>query len=287
VYEGRYSLTNTSSKAVQIEGFTTSCGCTVAEGITGRLAPGEKRFITLKFDSHGKTGYQQYYGIVKTDNGSALVKLSGYVRSDGGYYPKAVDLGDVTRDGGKQTAAVCFLGQSVDAVRPLVSVDAPSSVSYSIEKGTNGEWNVAEDRLILQLDPSGLDPGKFSASVKVTYHRDDKQVEVTIPISGSVVDAKRASLLFAAKPVTIGEAMRREFRLRGVKKDGITGLKESSESGLTIDVVQDVDAKDASLVVSGIPVWSGRKELRVTFTDASGASKFLYDVYITVETKGK
>jgi hypothetical protein len=287
VHESHYLLTNTSSRAIQIEGFSTSCGCAIVEGKTGRLDPGDKRFISLKLDSHGKTGYQQYYCIVRTDNGSVLVKLSGYVRSEGGYYPKLFDLGHIARDEGRQTVTVYFLGQSLDAVRPIISVNVPSFLSYSIDNGTNDEWEVAEDRLILQLDPSLCGLGQFSASAKVTYHRDDKEETVTIPISATIVDAKRRSLLFVAKPVAIGEDMRQGFRLGGVRKDGVTDLKDNSESGLKIGIVQYGDAKDPTLVLSGKAVWSGSKEVRVTFTDTSGPSKVLYDVYITVETKGK
>lgn len=287
VHESQYVLKNTSSKAIHIEGFSTSCGCAIVEGNTGRLDPGNTHFISLKFDSRGKTGYQQYYCIVKTDAGGVLLKLSGYVRSEGGYYPRTVDLGHIARDQGRQIVTVYFLGHAVDSVRPIISVSAPSSVSYSIDKGINDEWNVAEDRLILEIEPSQLNVGQFSASVKVTYHRDDKQKTVTIPVSATIVDAKRRSLLFVAKPVAIGKDMHQGFRLRGITKDRVVGLKEYPKSGLTIDIVQEDDAKDAQLVLSGKPLWSGSKEVVVAFTDTSGPSRVLYDVYITVETKEK
>ncbi len=139
----------------------------------------------------------------------------------------------------------------------------------------------------MHLDPSLLPGGQFSASAKVTYHRDDKQETVIIPVSGTIVDAKRRSLLFVAKPIGIGENIHQRFQLRGIKMERVTNLKETSDVGLKVDIIQEADAMDASLVVSGTPVWSGGKEVSVTFTDTSGPSKIVYDIYITVETKGK
>ncbi len=286
VYSCSYTLRNASSDTVIIQGFRTSCGCALLEGHTGPLPPGEKCDVTLKFHSSGKTGYQQYYCLIKSDRGGAVLKLSGYVRSEGGYYPRVLEFGDIARDESETTRTMGFLGKSTDALRPIVKVSVSSPFKYRIEEGTNEEWKVAEDRIVVTVDPSSLKPGPVSASLVVEYRHDDRCVTVTVPITGTVVDAKRRSLLFLAKPVGPGESMHQTFPLRGIKKGDVVELKDVSESGLAFSLMEG-STGDGCLVVEGTPVWSGERDVYVTFVNKMEERRVLYGIYVRVEVSDK
>lgn len=53
-----FHLTNTGKGPLVIADVTTSCGCTVADYPKDALAPGEDGYISVKFDSKGRRGFQ-------------------------------------------------------------------------------------------------------------------------------------------------------------------------------------------------------------------------------------
>ena len=64
-----------------ISGCTATCGCTVADYPRGRIAPGKDGYITVSFNSQGKTG-QQYQEVTVSSNaqpGRYILKITAQI----------------------------------------------------------------------------------------------------------------------------------------------------------------------------------------------------------------
>ena len=62
-----FHFRNTGTSDLIISGCTATCGCTVADYPRGRIAPGKDGYITVSFNSQGKTG-QQYQEVTVSSN---------------------------------------------------------------------------------------------------------------------------------------------------------------------------------------------------------------------------
>ena len=58
---------NKGKRDLVISGCSATCGCTVADYPRGRIAPGGHGYITVTFNSQGKTG-QQYQEVTVSSN---------------------------------------------------------------------------------------------------------------------------------------------------------------------------------------------------------------------------
>lgn len=62
-----FHFRNSGSSDLVISGCSASCGCTVADYPRGRIAPGGEGYVTVTFNSQGKTG-QQYQEVTVNSN---------------------------------------------------------------------------------------------------------------------------------------------------------------------------------------------------------------------------
>lgn len=62
-----FHFRNTGNADLVISGCSATCGCTVASYPKGRVAPGEDGYITVSFNSAGKSG-QQYQEVTVVSN---------------------------------------------------------------------------------------------------------------------------------------------------------------------------------------------------------------------------
>ena len=62
-----FHFRNTGSADLIINSASASCGCTVADYPRGRVAPGEDGYVTVTFNSTGKSG-QQYQEVTLVSN---------------------------------------------------------------------------------------------------------------------------------------------------------------------------------------------------------------------------
>ena len=62
-----FHFRNTGSADLVISGCSATCGCTVADYPRGRIAPGKDGYVTVSFNSQGKTG-QQYQEVTVNSN---------------------------------------------------------------------------------------------------------------------------------------------------------------------------------------------------------------------------
>lgn len=62
-----FHFLNRGKRDLVISGCTATCGCTVADYPRGRIAPGGDGYITVTFNSQGKTG-QQYQEVTVSSN---------------------------------------------------------------------------------------------------------------------------------------------------------------------------------------------------------------------------
>ena len=62
-----FHFLNKGRRDLVISGCTATCGCTVADYPRGRIAPGGDGYITVTFNSQGKTG-QQYQEVTVSSN---------------------------------------------------------------------------------------------------------------------------------------------------------------------------------------------------------------------------
>lgn len=62
-----FHFLNRGKRDLVISGCSATCGCTVADYPRGRIAPGGDGYITVTFNSQGKTG-QQYQEITVSSN---------------------------------------------------------------------------------------------------------------------------------------------------------------------------------------------------------------------------
>lgn len=62
-----FHFRNTGTADLIISSTSASCGCTVADYPRGRIAPGEDGYVTVSFNSTGKSG-QQYQEVTVVSN---------------------------------------------------------------------------------------------------------------------------------------------------------------------------------------------------------------------------
>lgn len=77
-----FHFVNKGNADLIINGCKASCGCTVADYPHGRIAPGEDGYITVTFNSSGKSG-TQYQEVTVTSNaqpGRVKLKIAAMVR---------------------------------------------------------------------------------------------------------------------------------------------------------------------------------------------------------------
>ena len=76
-----FKFTNTGNADLVISGCDASCGCTVADFPHERIAPGKSNYITVSFNSQGKTG-QQYQEVTVSSNaqpGRYILKITAQI----------------------------------------------------------------------------------------------------------------------------------------------------------------------------------------------------------------
>lgn len=76
-----FHFRNTGDADLVISGCSATCGCTVADYPRGRIAPGKEGYVTVTFNSQGKTG-QQYQEVTVTSNaqpGRNILKITAQV----------------------------------------------------------------------------------------------------------------------------------------------------------------------------------------------------------------
>ena len=76
-----FHFRNTGDADLALSGCSATCGCTVADYPRGRIAPGKEGYVTVTFNSQGKTG-QQYQEVTVTSNaqpGRNILKITAQV----------------------------------------------------------------------------------------------------------------------------------------------------------------------------------------------------------------
>lgn len=76
-----FHFRNTGTSDLVISGCSATCGCTVADYPRGRIAPGGDGYVTVSFNSQGKTG-QQYQEVTVSSNaqpGRHILKITAQV----------------------------------------------------------------------------------------------------------------------------------------------------------------------------------------------------------------
>ena len=76
-----FHFRNTGDADLVLSGCSATCGCTVADYPRGRIAPGKEGYVTVTFNSQGKTG-QQYQEVTVTSNaqpGRHILKITAQV----------------------------------------------------------------------------------------------------------------------------------------------------------------------------------------------------------------
>ena len=71
-----FMVTNSGGDSLKIEDVKASCGCTAALPDKDELGPGESTMIKVEFNSRGRSGHQEKYITVKSnDEENPLVRL--------------------------------------------------------------------------------------------------------------------------------------------------------------------------------------------------------------------
>ena len=76
-----FHFRNTGDADLVLSCCSATCGCTVADYPRGRIAPGKEGYVTVTFNSQGKTG-QQYQEVTVTSNaqpGRNILKITAQV----------------------------------------------------------------------------------------------------------------------------------------------------------------------------------------------------------------
>lgn len=73
-----FKFKNTGSNPLKIENVKPSCGCTTPDWSRDDVAPGAEGFVTVEFDSKGKTGVQKKSVTVTFANTDPKTKLLNF-----------------------------------------------------------------------------------------------------------------------------------------------------------------------------------------------------------------
>lgn len=85
----KFTFTNTGSADLVISDVSASCGCTKPSYPFIPIAPGEKGYIGVNFDSKGKLGRQQPSVTVVSNAGTSKLRLEGFVDAERAKQPAA------------------------------------------------------------------------------------------------------------------------------------------------------------------------------------------------------
>ncbi len=85
----KFTFTNTGSEDLVISDVSASCGCTKPSYPFIPIAPGEKGYIGVNFDSKGKLGRQKPSVTVVSNAGTSKLRLEGFVDAERAKQPEA------------------------------------------------------------------------------------------------------------------------------------------------------------------------------------------------------
>ncbi|GAB3825697.1 DUF1573 domain-containing protein [Pontibacter rugosus] len=71
-----FEFTNTGKTPLIIENASATCGCTAPDWTRTPVAPGEKGFVAVKFNSTGKVGQQQPTVTIRANTQPNIVKVA-------------------------------------------------------------------------------------------------------------------------------------------------------------------------------------------------------------------
>lgn len=264
----KFSLCNTGSQPLLIEGVQKSCGCIRQKISAQRLAPQESAEIEVDVTLNGKEGYVQQYLIVKTNDPArrlSYLRMACGVPRKKPVSSQIIRLEDLPQGGASRHEFVVadsgFTGIKLREVsyRPRINMPTPGNLSCSIswEKVETESSEVTTRtgfptspgdylvRLLFQSDDV-CPVGPFEGTVEVTVEADDSVTAHHIEIQGTVVQDMHAipqvALVTLGKdPDIAGHATiqlqsrtNREIVVAKVRSDGPCPLEVSSindESG--------------------------------------------------------
>ncbi|AKD02893.1 DUF1573 domain-containing protein [Pontibacter korlensis] len=96
--EHTFEFTNTGSTPLVIESATATCGCTAPDWTRKPVAPGEKGFVQVKFNSTGKIGQQQPTVTIRANTEPNIVRVALKGNVEGSSIPTAGSDGPVRRN---------------------------------------------------------------------------------------------------------------------------------------------------------------------------------------------
>ncbi len=96
--EHTFEFTNTGKTPLIIENASATCGCTAPDWTRTPVAPGDKGFVAVKFNSTGKVGQQQPTVTIRANTEPNIVKVSMKGNVEAGGIPTAGADGPVRRN---------------------------------------------------------------------------------------------------------------------------------------------------------------------------------------------
>lgn len=281
-----FAIENITDKPAEVLAISTSCGCTLAQGQLGPLPLGQKRACTVKFSSAQRNGYQEVYCAIRTNLGTSLLRVSGFVKSESAYYPKSIDFGSLTPQAKPVEQSIAFVTDSLDGARPLISVTGPEWADVKTEQRTHAIWRTPEDRVVITCDPKRLGIGSREGDLKATYRVGMETRTVSIPIAIKIVDAKLRSLLLKATNMVPGERFSRSIELPQFHADTILDFRQLSSSEHVMMSVRRDDRGRWILQLDGV-LYNGHEttEGTVTFCGKAGDDKTAYTAYVLMITQ--
>lgn len=96
--EHTFEFTNTGSTPLIIESATATCGCTAPDWTRTPVAPGEKGFVAVKFNSTGKGGQQQPTVTIRANTEPNIVRVAMKGNVESNSIPVAGSDGPVRRN---------------------------------------------------------------------------------------------------------------------------------------------------------------------------------------------
>jgi hypothetical protein len=212
--EGKFAMSNTTAKTVQIVNTRVSCGCTDVHLSDMKIEPGQSIDLSLKAHLRGRYGLQTFEATVYTDSTSSPVlqaRLSGHVvvsdlsgtlpASLGAFFPGAMINSTVT---------IPAAGASAVAVRTVVQqLESPLQVSAGRGPNKGG---------LFALNVSGRAPskvGRFSIETHVTAAGGDWK-DATVLIEGVVMQRWKHPDQIYLGMIPAGKTARETIRIEDV-----------------------------------------------------------------------
>lgn len=286
VIKTTFIVENITDRPTEILSVTTSCGCALAQGDLGVLLPKQKRSFDVKFSSAQRNGYQELFCAVHTKVGFAIFRISGFVKSESAYYPKAVEFGELTPQAAPAEQVISFVADSPDGARPLISVMGPEWVRLKTTHQLHEMWHTPEDRVIVTCDPRHLGVGSLRSDIKAIYRVGGDSRSVSIPVTATVVEAKRRSLLLKATGIVPGEKFSRSLELTKLRTEAIARVQaRCGSSDIAASVQRDDSGKCAVTVAGTLYGHQDTVEVEVSFCATTAEGNTLYTVYITLGTE--